>query len=118
MVRERVGDWRSAWRSAVAGLVAGLLVIAVLQTGLLDGPFFAAQDRLFPAPAPDPGITLVAIDQKSRAAPGGYPWSNAYHAQVIDNLAAMHPKVILFDVMLDNTTAALETDPKDPSCDH
>src|SRR2546430_11073275 len=66
MVRERVGDWRSAWRSVVAGVAAGLLVIGVLQTGILDGPFFAAQDRLFPAPPPDNGITLVAIDARSK----------------------------------------------------
>ena len=46
MVRERVGDWRSAWRSALAGLGAGLLVFGILQAGILDGPFFAAQDRL------------------------------------------------------------------------
>src|SRR4051812_25322951 len=79
MVRERVGDWRSAWRSAVAGIVAGLLVFGVLQTGILEGPFFAAQDGLFPAPRPDPGITLVAIDKKSRAQLGAFPWNNAYH---------------------------------------
>ena len=104
MVRERVGDWRSAWRSAVAGLVAGLLVIGVLQTGLLDGPFFAAQDRLFPAPPPDNGITLVAIDQRSRE--GLFttpPWPNSYHAKVINYLASLHPKVILFDLPLDHT---------------
>ena len=108
MVRERVGDWRSAWRSAVAGLVAGLLVIGVLQTGLLDGPFFAAQDRLFPAPPPDNGITLVAIDSQSKKQLGAFPWDNAYHAQVINYLASLHPKVILFDVMLNHSTNSLE----------
>ena len=109
MVRERVGDWRSAWRSALAGLFAGLLVIAVVQTGLLDGPFFAAQDRLFPGPPPDPGVTLVAIDQQSKRQLGAYPWSNGYHAQVINYLASLHPKVILFDVLLDHSTVDPET---------
>ncbi len=105
MVRERVGDWRSAWRSALAGLAAGLLVIACLQTGVLDAPFFAAQDRLFPAPLPDPGITLVAIDQAS-VNNLGYPLvSNAYHARVINYLMSLNPKVILFDVSLHNLTA-------------
>ena len=61
MVRERVGDWKLAWRFALAGMMAGLLVIALAQTGVTAGTFDAGQDRLFPAPAPDPGITLVEI---------------------------------------------------------
>jgi adenylate cyclase len=103
MVRERVGDWRSAWRSALAGVAAGLLVIGVLQTGILDGPFFAAQDRLFPAPPPDNGITLVAIDSASKPRLAAFPWTNEYHARVINYLASLHPKVILFDVILDHS---------------
>jgi len=103
MVRERVGDWRSAWRSALAGVAAGLLVIGVLQTGILDGPFFAAQDRLFPAPPPDSGITLVAIDSDSKPRLAAFPWTNEYHARVINYLASLHPKVILFDVILDHS---------------
>src|SRR5690348_1247448 len=108
MVRERVGDWRSAWRSALAGLVAGLLVIAVVQTGLLDAPFFAAQDRLFPAPPPDNGITLVAIDSASKPRLAAFPWTNEYHARVINYLASLHPKVILFDVIIDHSIADAE----------
>ncbi len=101
MVRERVGDWRLAWRFALAGLVAGLLVISLAQTSLTAGTFDAAQDRLFPAPAPDPRITLVAIDQLSAKNLGGYPLvSNAYHARVINYLMSLHPSVILFDVPL------------------
>ncbi|TMF95477.1 MAG: CHASE2 domain-containing protein, partial [Chloroflexi bacterium] len=92
MVRDRVGNWRLSWRFALAGLVAGLLVIALAQTGLTAGTFDAAQDRLFPAPAPDPRITLVAIDQKSANALGGYPLvSNAYHAHVINYLMSLNP---------------------------
>jgi CHASE2 domain-containing sensor protein len=30
-------------------------------------------------------VTLVAIDQTSAEAIGAFPWSNAYHARVIDN---------------------------------
>src|SRR5260370_35137544 len=87
MVRERVGDWRSAWQSALAGLGAGLLVLGVLQSAVLNPSYFAAQDRLFPAPHPDSRITLVALDQESEKNLGGYPLvSNAYHAQVIDYL--------------------------------
>ena len=106
MVRERVGDWRLAWRFALAGLIAGVLVIALAQTGVTSGTFDSGQDRLFPAPAPDPRITLVAIDQTSADNLGGYPLvSNAYHAQVINYLMSLKPSVILFDVPLTFETA-------------
>ncbi|TMD97358.1 MAG: adenylate/guanylate cyclase domain-containing protein [Chloroflexi bacterium] len=101
MVRDRVGDWRLAWRFALAGLLAGLMVIALAQTAVTAGTFDAGQDQLFPAPAPDPRITLVAIDQTSANNLGGYPLiSNAYHAQVINYLMSLHPSAILFDVPL------------------
>ena len=101
MVRERVGDWRLAWRFALAGVVASLLVIVFGLTGLANGTFDSAQDRLFPAPTPDPRITLVAIDQASADNLGGFPLvSNAYHAQVINYLMSLKPSVILFDIPL------------------
>jgi adenylate cyclase len=111
MVRERVGDWRLSWRFALAGLIAGILVMSIAQIGVTAGTFDAAQDRLFPAPAPDPRITLVAIDQTSANNLGGYPLqSNAYHAKVINYLASLHPSVILFDVPLPVLTGK---DPED-----
>ena len=114
MVRERVGDWRSAWRSALAAFAAGLLIFGSLQAGVLDGPFFATQDKLFPAPAPDPRITLVALDQTS-ANNLGYPLnSNTYHATVINYLMSLHPSVILFDIPLNTHTAP---DPEPPHAD-
>jgi len=104
MVRERVGDWRLAWRFALAGLVAGLLVITLAQTGVTAGTFDAGQDTLFPAPSPDPQITFVALDSRSQRTLGAFPWNNSYHAQVINYLAGLHPKVILFDIVLDHLT--------------
>jgi adenylate cyclase len=112
MVRERVGDWRLAWRFAVAGLIAGMLVSAFAYMGVINRSFDAAQDQLFPAPAADPRITLVAIDQRSKDDLGAYPWLNSYHAKVINYLASLHPKVILYDVILDHLTPS---DPEDPT---
>src|SRR3989442_8348603 len=113
MVRERVGDWKLAWRFALAGVVAGMLVVILASTGVTAGTFDAAQDRLFPAPAPDSRITLVAIDQTSADNLGGYPLtSNARHAQVINYLMSLKPSVILFDVPLSTFTGP---DPEDNS---
>jgi adenylate cyclase len=112
MVRERVGDWRLAWRFALAGLIAGMLVTTFGYIGVINRSFDAAQDQLFPAPSPDPRITLVAIDQRSNDQLGNYPWLNSYHAKVINYLASLHPKVILFDIVLDHVTGF---DPETPS---
>jgi adenylate cyclase len=101
MVRERVGDWRLAWRFALAGLIAGLLVAVLSTLGVMNGPFVAAQDQLFPAPAPDKTVTFIAIDSETIRAVGSYPFNNADHARVINYLASLHPKVILFDIVLD-----------------
>jgi adenylate cyclase len=100
MVRERVGDWRLAWRFALAGLLAGLLVVVLSTRGVMNGPFFAAQDQLFPAPKPDQSVTFIALDQASLTAVGK-TISNADHARVINYLASLHPKVILLDLPLD-----------------
>jgi CHASE2 domain-containing sensor protein len=99
MVRERVGDWRLAWRFALAGLLAGALVVVLISSGVMNGPFFAAQDQLFPAPKPDQSVTFVAIDSLSQKAVGTL--TNADHARVINYLASLHQKVILFDLPLD-----------------
>src|SRR5438445_1866922 len=102
MVRERLGDWRLAWRFALAGIVAGLLVVVLTTSGVMNGPFFAAQDQLFPAPKPDQSVTFIALDQPSLRAVGTL--SNADHARVITYLASLHPSVILFDFPLDRLT--------------
>jgi adenylate cyclase len=103
MVRERVGSWRSVWRFALAGLLAGVIVVATSQTAVVAPLFYALQDQLFPAPAPSSQVTLVALDSTAATPFGPYPWGNDIHAKVINYLASLHPKVILFDVMLDHS---------------
>ena len=104
MVRERVGDWKLAWRFALAGVIAGILVIALSQTGFTSSTFDAGQDQLFPAPAPDPRITFIEIDSRTQKDLGAYPFNNAIHARVINYLASLRPRVILFDIVLDHLT--------------
>src|ERR1700686_914509 len=105
MVRERVGDWRSAWRFALAGLLASVLVVATSQTAVVAPLFYGLQDQLFPTPPPSPQVTLVALDSTAQARDpfGPFPWGNDVHAKVINYLASLHPRVILFDVMLDHS---------------
>jgi CHASE2 domain-containing sensor protein len=105
MVRERVGDWRSTWRFALAGLLAGALVEATSQTTVVAPLYFALQDQLFPVPPPSSQVTLVALDSSSSLPFGPFPWTNDVHAKVINYLASLNPKVILFDVMLDHKSS-------------
>jgi adenylate cyclase len=71
---------------------------------LTSATFDAGQDQLFPAPAPDPRITYVEIDSRTQRDLGAYPFNNALHAKVINYLASLRPKVILFDIVLDHLT--------------
>lgn len=104
-MRDRIGDWRSVWRFALAGPLASLVVVATSQTAVMAPLFFALQDQLFPAPPPSSQVTLVALDSTAAGPFGPFPWGNDVHAQVINYLASLHPKVILFDVMLDHHDA-------------
>jgi class 3 adenylate cyclase/CHASE2 domain-containing sensor protein len=109
MVRQNLVGYRTAWRGTIAGLLVGLALSAVFAGRLLIGPYTALQDRLFPAPPPAPGITLVAIDSSSETdfltpTAQGWPFSNEYHAQVINKLAAHHPAVLMLDIVFDHAT--------------
>ncbi|MBU1776803.1 MAG: CHASE2 domain-containing protein, partial [Gammaproteobacteria bacterium] len=46
---------------------------------------------------PDPNIAIIAIDDKSIAELGRYPWSRDRYAMLIDRLSAAKAKVVLFD---------------------
>ena len=48
--------------------------------------------------APDPNIAIIAIDDKSIAELGRYPWSRDNYARLLDRLAAAKAKAVLFDV--------------------
>jgi PAS domain S-box-containing protein len=56
-----------------------------------------------PLPVPD-DIAIVAIDEASLARFGRYPWRRNLTAQMLDQLAVAHPKVIALDVLFSETT--------------
>lgn len=47
---------------------------------------------------PSPNIGIIAIDEKSIAELGRYPWSRDNYARLLDRLAAAKVKVVMFDV--------------------
>jgi adenylate cyclase len=108
MVRQNLIGYRTAWRGTATGLLVGVVLAIVFSFGLLNGPYTALQDSLFPAPNPNPDITLVAADQASEVAflgdSGAFPWSNKFHATVIDNLVKLHPKLLVIDIVFNRAT--------------
>ncbi len=75
-----------AWLSSIGGL--GRADHLVQDLGL----------RLVSRPA-HPDIVLVAIDDRSIAAIGRWPWRRALHAELIHRISAQNPRVIGMDVL-------------------
>ena len=83
-------------------LLGGALLIALLareqvtrrfDLALLDfGTALAVDD-------PSPDIAIVAIDQRSLATLGEWPWSRATHAALVERLADAGARQILYDVL-------------------
>lgn len=81
---------------ALLGLVAWLSV-----STSLGGANHLVQDvglRLVARPA-HPDIVIVAIDDRSIAAIGRWPWRRALHAELINRISAQNPRVIGMDVL-------------------
>jgi adenylate cyclase len=97
-----------------AALIAGLLQVQESQALYPGGPLHAmesaAQDAVLRSRNPDRYgtsvgrdprglITLIAIDERSLAQLGLFrSWPRGYYAQVIDQLMATPPRVVLLDI--------------------
>ncbi|QLG87497.1 adenylate/guanylate cyclase domain-containing protein [Chitinibacter bivalviorum] len=59
--------------------------------------------KIAPSRLADPDIVILDIDQKSleemNEVASKWPWPRSIHAEMIEYLAAQHPKAIVFDVM-------------------
>lgn len=55
---------------------------------------------------PDPDIVIVAIDDRSLADIGRWPWSRAVHAALLERLHAQGARVVVFDVILHESTTS------------
>ncbi|MFZ2804655.1 MAG: adenylate/guanylate cyclase domain-containing protein [Patescibacteria group bacterium] len=91
-------DSRNLKRPLLVGLLIGVIASGCFLVGLLDTWSKGATDRLFLSRAPDPAITVVAIDDASIGQLGRWPWARSVHAELIKDLADAGPKVIGYDV--------------------
>ena len=93
--------------TALSLLLAALSISSVLllyytQNSFLEAFEAKTYDLRFkemrgPIP-PSPNIGIIAIDEKSIAELGRYPWSRDHYARLLDRLGAAKVKAVMFDV--------------------
>jgi CHASE2 domain-containing sensor protein/signal transduction histidine kinase len=109
---ERVPATPAAFRQrfliewAVVAVAATLLVAFVVRYDLANRADSLVYDALidFDARPPDPDILIVAIDDRSLAALGRWPWPRTTHAALLDRLAAAKPRAVGYDVLFVEST--------------
>jgi CHASE2 domain-containing sensor protein len=82
-----------------------LLVIALIVRGLDPAPVqeirartFDMAQRLWPRAEADDSVEIVAIDEKSLAAKGQWPWPRTLIAELVRRIAAGRPVVLGIDI--------------------
>jgi len=91
------------------GLVALILAVAaaaMIVTGRTDDMKVGAYDLImkhrFRAPAADPDIVIVDIDEAALAAMapdyGRFPWPRSVMAEMLEGIGAQQPRAIVFDI--------------------
>lgn len=86
----------------IAGLIAILLMPLPLlrPVQLVEARLFDMFSTIAPLAPPQPGVTIVAIDEPSFGEiVQRWPWSRDLHAKLIERLRAAGAKVIAFDVI-------------------
>jgi adenylate cyclase len=84
-----------------AALLVAVLGLYLIGNSLLDLVELKTYDlrlRVHPAPAGDPAVAIAAIDEKSLASFGRWPWSRATMARLVERLDVLGARVIAFDV--------------------
>ncbi len=101
------------WRILTLLLIlAGALLGHARGLGRPDQTLYDAALNLMPR-APSPAIVIVAIDDKSLAEIGRWPWPRTVHAALLDRLAAAAPKAIGLDLILSEPEPAGPGNPGD-----
>lgn len=88
----------SAW--ALALPLMGILLLIQL-TSLPERLDYWLYDTVttYRTPAPDPDVVIVAIDEKSLAALGPWPWPRTTHGELISQLNHAGAHTIVFDIL-------------------
>jgi adenylate cyclase len=90
--------------AAAAALLAALEIFLARALEPLENRLLDAFTRWHAAQlAPDPGVVLVDIDEKSLAAmqpeAGRFPWPREVYAELLRGLMPQRPRAVVFDIM-------------------
>ncbi len=90
--------------------ISSVLVLYYTQNSFLEAFEAKTYDLRFrdlrgPIP-PSPNIGIIAIDEKSIAELGRYPWSRDRYARLVDKLAAAKAKAVMFDIFFPERESA------------
>jgi CHASE2 domain-containing sensor protein/signal transduction histidine kinase len=99
--RDRARNRRLALEWWLVALLSTALVVFIVidrATARIDNIVYDHFLRLGER-APRSDILIVAIDNRSLAEAGHWPWPRERHAQLIDVLARAHPRAIAYDVL-------------------
>lgn len=92
--RLRIEWWAVALIASAVVLFLAWDRTATRLDNLIYDALLSARSR-----AADPAIVIVAIDNRSLAEAGRWPWPRATHARLVEQLAAAHPRAIGYDVL-------------------
>ena len=104
-----LGHLWAEW-SVVPGLVAAIVGVGLLGFGVWEPlervmytTLFKTRNVLQPARWNDQ-IVVIAIDEASLATYGDFPWSRDRYAALLDQLLAVQPAAIGFDILMSEAT--------------
>lgn len=95
----RGGRMLFEWWGVLLAASLGVLLLNWLAPPVrLDNLLYDMVQRLNPPPASG-DIVIVAIDNRSLAELGRWPWPRSFHAQLIATVGAQRPRIIGYDVL-------------------
>ncbi len=94
------------------GSVASILVIFALSWRGIDDFDNSIYDQLSAAgrPQADDDILIVAIDDRSLAEIGKWPWPRDVHAELFEKLKRLQPRTVAFDILISEPSGNEEPD--------
>jgi len=103
---ERLWRRRGPWLVLTAGMIAFVTVLTLTQPLPRIDRMLQDNARAAMSQQPTDDIVIVAIDEKSLAAIGRWPWRRALHAELLRRIAEQSPRCIGLDLLLPEQDAA------------
>lgn len=91
---------RGSWMLLAIGLLALVTVLSLTQPLPRVDRFLQDSARAALAPPPSDEIVIVAIDERSLAAIGRWPWRRAVHAELLRRITAQSPRCVGLNLRL------------------